>query len=98
MTLQFMNWNTLTKLHPNKVAHEEGIKRAVAAALTIFHIKNGKDKEFIEKKILDKYYPYWAVKSYEDIHDDFTFNSTCLSTVRVSYTDIGECTSFLKPL
>lgn len=61
--------------------HGEGIKGAVATALTIFHLKNGKDKEFIEKEILDRYYPYWAGKSYEDIHDDFTFNSTCPGTV-----------------
>lgn len=62
-------------------SHEEGIKGAVVTALTIFHLKNGKDKTFIEKEILNRYYPYWAGKKYEDIHDEFTFNSTCPGTV-----------------
>lgn len=61
--------------------HEEGIKGAVVAALTIFHLKNGKDKEFVRTEILDRYYPDWAGKSYDDIHDTYTFNSTCPGTV-----------------
>lgn len=32
-------------------------------------------------ELLDKYYPYWSGKSYADIHDDFTFNSTSPGTV-----------------
>lgn len=61
--------------------HGEGIKGAVVTALAIFHLKEGKDKEFIRKELLDKYYPYWSGKTYEDIHDDFTFNSTSPGTV-----------------
>lgn len=61
--------------------HEEGIKGAVATALTIFHLKRGASKEFIRDEILSAYYPQWAGKSYDDIHDDYTFNSTCPGTV-----------------
>lgn len=35
--------------------HPEGIKGAVVTALTIFHLKNGKDKEFIRENMLKKY-------------------------------------------
>lgn len=61
--------------------HEEGIKGAVVTALTIFHLKNGKDKEFVKNEILAKQYPYWAGKTYADIHDTFQFNSTSPGTV-----------------
>ena len=61
--------------------HEEGIKGAVVTALTIFHLKNGKDKDFVQNEILAKYYPYWADKTYKDIHDGFQFNSTSPGTV-----------------
>ena len=61
--------------------HPEGIKGAVATALCIFYLKNGKDKDFIRETILNRYYPDWANKSYSDIHDNYTFNSTCAGTV-----------------
>lgn len=61
--------------------HKEGIKGAVVTALTISHLKDGKDKDFIQKEIINKYYPHWADKSYDDIHDDFTFDSTAPGTV-----------------
>lgn len=61
--------------------HEEGIKGAVATALAIFYLKNGKDKAFVEEEIVGKYYPYWYGKTYNDIHDGFTFNSTSPGTV-----------------
>ena len=61
--------------------HPEGFKGAEATALVIFHLKNGKDKEFIREHLLNEYYPDWANKSYADIHDDYTFYSTCAGTV-----------------
>ena len=61
--------------------HPEGIKGAVATALTIYHLKNGKDKEFVREQILNQYYPDWAGMSYADIHDGYAFNSTCEGTV-----------------
>ena len=61
--------------------HPEGFKGAEATALAIFHLKNGRDKQFIRKHILDKYYPDWSNKKYAEIHDSFAFNSTCAGTV-----------------
>ena len=54
---------------------------AEATALAIFHLKNGKDKDFIRKSILDKYYPDWSNKKYADFHDSYGFFSTCAGTV-----------------
>lgn len=61
--------------------HPEGIKGAVATALAIFYLKNGVDKTFVQEQILDAYYPEWSGKTYADIHDAYTFNSTCPGTV-----------------
>lgn len=61
--------------------HDEGVKGAVATALTIYHLLHGKDKEYIKTEILSKYYPEWANKQYKDFHDDFPFNETCPLTV-----------------
>lgn len=61
--------------------HPEGFKGAETTALTIFHLKNGKDKEFIREQILDKYYPDWSNMKYADFHDTYIFNSTCAGTV-----------------
>ena len=61
--------------------HPEGFKGAEATALAIFHLKNGRNKQFIREHILDKYYPDWSNKKYAEIHDSFAFNSTCAGTV-----------------
>lgn len=61
--------------------HPEGIKGAVVTALCIFHLKNGKSKEYIQKNILDTEYPFWAGKSYDEIKPDYSFNSTCPGSV-----------------
>lgn len=61
--------------------HPEGIKGAVATALAIYHLKNGKGKEFVRREILGKYYPGWVDRKYADFHDDFPFDATCPGTV-----------------
>lgn len=61
--------------------HDEGVKGAVAASLAIFHCLHGKDKEYIRKNVLAKYYPDWELKKYSDFHDDFPFDETCPLTV-----------------
>lgn len=61
--------------------HTEGIKGAVATALTIFHLKNGRDKQFVREQLLNKYYPDWTGQKYAEFHDDYSFNSTCAGTV-----------------
>lgn len=61
--------------------HPEGIKGAVATALTIFHLKAGKDKDYIRKEILGKYYPDWAQRTYSSFHAEYSFDSTCQGSV-----------------
>lgn len=61
--------------------HPEGIKGALVTALAIFHLKQGKEKDYIRAEILNKYYPYWGAKTYWDIHDEYTFDSTCPGSV-----------------
>lgn len=62
-------------------SHPEGIRGAVATALAIFYLKSGKSKEFVRENVLDNYCSYWSGKTYDDIHDSFTFNSTSPGTV-----------------
>lgn len=61
--------------------HPEGIKGAVATALAVYHLKTGKDKDFVRETILRRYYPEWDGLSYAEIQPGFTFNSTCPGTV-----------------
>lgn len=60
--------------------HPEGVKGAVATALAIFHAMQGKDKDFIRKNVLEKYYPEWK-RTYREFHPDFFFDETCMLTV-----------------
>lgn len=60
--------------------HPEGIKGAVATALAIFHAMQGKDKDFIRKNVLEKYYPEWK-RTYREFQPDFFFDETCMLTV-----------------
>lgn len=61
--------------------HPEGIKGAVATALTIFYLYNGKNKEFIKENVLAKFYPEWRDKRYVDFHDTYKFDASCQGTV-----------------
>lgn len=61
--------------------HPEGIKGAVATALTIFYLKTGQDLDYIRENVLQKYYPDWAFLSYDDIQPRYTFDETCQKTV-----------------
>ncbi|MDO4980017.1 MAG: ADP-ribosylglycohydrolase family protein [Prevotellaceae bacterium] len=61
--------------------HPESIKGAVATALAIFHLKCGKDKDFVREHVLNEYYPEWANKKYDEFHDEYSFYSTCAGTV-----------------
>ena len=79
--------------------HPEGIKGAVVTALTIFHLKYGKDKDFVREHLLNEYYPDWSNKSYADIHDDYTFYSTCPGTVGpaiISFLDSNDYVDCIK--
>lgn len=61
--------------------HPEGIKGAVATALTIFYGMQGKDKEYIRQNVLGKYYPDALPITYADIKPDYDFSETCQLTV-----------------
>lgn len=61
--------------------HPEGIKGAVATALTIFWLKKGEDKTFVRDNLLAKYYPQWCGLAYKDFHDGYVFSSRCEDVV-----------------
>lgn len=77
--------------------HPEGIKGAVATALTIFYLKNGMDKDFVRSNVLDKYCTCWSGMCYDDIHDDYSFFSNSPATVGpailsfIKSTDYVDC-------
>lgn len=61
--------------------HPEGIKGAVATALTIFFLKTGRGADYVKENVLQRYYPEWASLSYDDIKPRYTFDETCQKTV-----------------
>ena len=61
--------------------HPEGVKGAVATALAIFHLKNGRGKDYVRKNVLEHYYPDWATKNYAEIKPHYRFDSTCQGSV-----------------
>ncbi|MDD2961108.1 MAG: ADP-ribosylglycohydrolase family protein [Muribaculaceae bacterium] len=77
--------------------HEEGIKGAVATALVIYHLKEGKDKDYIRNHVLAKFYPSWANLSYDEIQRDYSFDESCQGTVApaiisfLSSKDYSDC-------
>lgn len=71
--------------------HPEGIKGAVATALAIFYAKEGHDKEYIRRNVLEKYYPAWAEKTYAEIKPGYRFDETCQYTVPAAIICFLEC-------
>lgn len=61
--------------------HTEGIKGAVATALTIYYGMAGKDKDFIRHHVLDEYYSDWSSLTYDMIKPDYYFDETCQLTI-----------------
>ena len=61
--------------------HPEGIKGAVATALTVFFLKTGRGADYVKENVLQRYYPEWASLSYDDIKPRYTFDETCQKTV-----------------
>lgn len=62
-------------------SHPEGIKGAVATALTIFYLKSGFSKDDIKAKVLNVYYPQWNNITYNKLYSKYKFISTCQGTV-----------------
>lgn len=74
--------------------HPEGIKGAIATALTIYNLLHGADKSYIKRHILAVYYPEWVDFFYADIHADYTFDETCMLTVPAAIICFLESKNF----
>ena len=74
--------------------HPEGIKGAVATALCIYHLMEGKDKEFIRENVLRTYYPHYADAKLDSLRPSYRFNETCQETVPQSILCFLESNSF----
>lgn len=72
--------------------HEEGIKGAEAAALSIFMAKQGASKEEIRHKINVNYYKLDF--TIDEIRDTYEFDVTCQGTVPQAIVAFLESTSF----
>lgn len=83
---------TLTALPTHD--HPEGIKGAVATALTIYYAMHNKDKAFIRHNVLAYYYPEWAYKAYTDIQSTYSFDETCQQTVPAALICFLESRNF----
>lgn len=70
--------------------HPEGIKGAVATALAIYHCMSGKDKDYVKKNVLDKYYPDWSDLTYKEIKSDYYFDETCQRTIPAAIISFME--------
>jgi ADP-ribosylglycohydrolase len=55
----------------------------------------GKDKDFIRKNVLEKYYPDWSEKTYEEIQPGFKFDETCQFTVAPAIICFLESKNFV---
>ena len=75
--------------------HPEGVKGAVATALTIFHLRSGADKDYVKEALLGKYYPEWSGLTYGEIQPGFAFNSTCPGTVGPAMICFLESTDYV---
>ena len=79
--------------------HPEGVKGAVATALAIFHLKNGRGKAYVREHVLERYYPDWATKSYAEIKPGYRFDSTCqgsLGPAIIAFLESKDYTDCLK--
>lgn len=72
--------------------HEEGIKGAEAAALSIFLAKRGATKEEIRNEINENY--YGLDFTIDEIRDTYKFNETCQGTVPQAIVAFFESSSF----
>jgi ADP-ribosylglycohydrolase len=78
--------------------HPEGIKGAVATALAIFHAMQGKDKQYFLTHVLEKFYPQWSERTYNQIQPGFYFDETCQLTVPPALICVLESKNFMDSL
>lgn len=72
--------------------HPEGIKGAVAIALSIFRAKDG-NKEGVNN-VLAEYYPSYTGKSLSDIRPEYKFDATCQGSVPIAILAFLEGDSY----
>ena len=56
----------------------------MATSLAIFYLKQGKDKDFVRKNILDFYYPEWSDFTIDGLRAGYSFDESCQKSVPVS--------------
>lgn len=78
--------------------HPEGIKGAVATALTVHHLMSGKGKAYIRERILKKYYPGFANLSIDEVYPNYRFDESCQATVPVSLLAFLESRNYVDCL
>lgn len=74
--------------------HPEGIKGAMATALAIYYLMQGKDKAYIREYVLNKYYPEFRDWSIDEIQPEYTYDASCQGTVPVSIIAFLESRSY----
>lgn len=75
--------------------HPDGIKGAVAAALSTFYLKEGHDKPYVRDHVLHPFYPQWATLRYADFHDAYRFDSSCEGSVAPAIICFLESTDYI---
>jgi ADP-ribosylglycohydrolase len=73
--------------------HIEGIKGAMAVASAIYHVRNGKNKEFL-KRYIEKEFGYDLSRKLSEIRPTYRFYENCMRTVPEAIICYLESTSF----
>lgn len=73
--------------------HPEGIKGAIAIALSIYNVLHNEGKESV-REILNTQYPEWSDKTLDDIRPDYKFDATCQGSVPVALLTFLESNSY----
>lgn len=78
--------------------HREGIRGAVATALSVFYGMQGHDKAYIRREVLEEYYPNWAALTYDEIKPGYHFDETCQMTVPAALICFLESKDYVDSL
>ena len=61
--------------------HPEGIKGAECIAMCIYHLRHGKDKDFIRDLVINNYYPRLKELEYDEVVKNNKFDETCQGSI-----------------
>lgn len=78
--------------------HPEGIKGAQAVALAIYLCLEGATKEDIREKVLNRFYPDYPYKTYDEILAISTFDVSCQGSIPPVLIAFLESTSYIDCL